>query len=112
MSRKRVDGPPPGRTEALFKWVIRITSVCTLVLVTVQVVRLVSDVRDRRRQIDELMRVQELQVQSADYAGAWVTVEQALKLAESGGQLAKLTGQVGADVQRVRVAQEDLAMSW
>jgi len=112
MPRHRFDAPTSGRTDSAFKWVVRITSLFALVFAVVQAVRLVSDVNDRRRQIGELMRVQQLQAQSKDYPGAWTTLGQALKVAESGGQLAKLTGQVGADIERVRQAQEDFAMTW
>src|SRR5262245_45192382 len=112
MPRHRAEAPSSGRTDSAFKWVLRITSLFTLVFAIVQAVRLVSDVNDRRRQIGELMKVQQLQAQSKDYQGAWATLGQALKVTESGGLLAKLTGQVGADIERVRQAQEDFAMTW
>lgn len=106
------DGPPPTRTEVILKWVGRATAVLTFVFAVVQFVKVVSDVRDRRRQIDELVRTEQLQAQAADHPAAWATLERALSIAESGGQLAKLTGQLSADARRLREAQEDLAMTW
>ena len=94
------------------KWVTRGTAVLALLFAVIQLVRLVSDTRDRERQIGELARVEEIQAQAGDYPGAWATLDQALKIAESGGMLSKLTGQLSADARKVRAAQEDLAMVW
>ncbi len=112
MPRHRADSPPPTRTESVLKWVGRATAVLSLVFAMVQLVKVVSEVRDRRRQIDELTRTEQLQAQAADYPAAWTSLERALTIAESGGQIAKLTGQLSADARRLRVAQEDLGMSW
>jgi hypothetical protein len=94
------------------KWITGVTAVLTLTFAVLQLVRLVSDARDRQRQIAELTRVEKIQAQSGDYATAWSTLEQAVKIAESGGQLAKLTGQLSTDARELRAAQEDLAMAW
>ena len=94
------------------KWVTRGSAVLAFVFAVIQLVRLVSDTRDRERQIGELTRVEEIQAQAGDYPGAWASLEQALKIAESGGMLSKLTGQLSADARRLREAQEDVAMAW
>jgi hypothetical protein len=94
------------------KWITGITAVLTLTFALLQLVRLVSDVRDRQRQIAELTRVEKIQAQSGDHVGAWSSLEQAVKIAESGGQLAKLTGQLSTEARQLRTAQEDLAMAW
>ena len=112
MPRRRADGPPPTRTEKVLKRVGQVTALLAFVFAVVQFVKLVSDVRERRRQIDELVRTEQLQSQANDYAAAWATLDRALSIADSGGQLAKLTGQLSADAQRLREAQEDLAMRW
>ena len=78
----------------------------------IQLVRLVSDTRDRERQIGELTRVEEMQAQAGDYPGAWASLDQALKIAESGGVLSKLTGQLSAEARKLREAQEEVAMAW
>ena len=108
----RADAPPPSRTEKILKRVGQITALLAFVFAVVQFVKLVSDVRERRRQIDELVRTEQLQSQANDYAAAWATLDRAQSIADSGGQLAKLTGQLSADARRLREAQEDLAMRW
>jgi hypothetical protein len=86
--------------------------VIALLFAVIQLVRLVSDTRDRERQIGELTRVEQMQAQARDYPGAWVSLDQALKIAESGGVLSKLTGQLSAEARKLREAQEDVAMAW
>jgi len=94
------------------KWVTRGSALLALLFAVIQLVRLVSDTRDRQRQIGELTRVQEIQAQAGDYPGAWASLDQALKIAESGGMLSKLTGRLSAEANTLRAAQEDLAMRW
>ena len=108
----RADAPPPSRTEVVLKWIGRATALLAFVFAVIQFVKVVSDVRERRRQIDELVRTEQLQAQALDYPAAWASLERALTIADSGGQLAKLTGQLSADAGRLRETQEDLAMAW
>lgn len=100
------------RLERLLKWVGGITAILSLIFGLHQITQLVSDFRERQRHSAELYKLGKLQQGAADYEGAWVTFEQALKTAESGGQLAKLTGQLSEDRRGLRKAQEDLAMEW
>ena len=94
------------------KWVTSGSAVLALLFAVLQLVRLVADTRDRERQIGELTRVWEMQAQAGDYSGAWASLDQALTIATSGGQLSKLTGQLSAETRKLRTAQEDLAMAW
>jgi hypothetical protein len=94
------------------KWVGGITAVLSLIFAVQQAIQLVSDNRDQRRQVAELYAVGKQQQSAADFGGAWSSFEQALKTAEQGGQLAKLTGQLGKERFELRQAQEDLAMEW
>jgi len=94
------------------KWVTRATAVFALAFAVLPMVRTVVDVRDRRRQIDELKAEEAIQRRSSDYARAWATLDQAVTVAESGGLLARLTGQLSSEARDLRVAQEDLAMAW
>jgi tetratricopeptide (TPR) repeat protein len=104
--------PPSSPGDRVMKWVTRGSAVIALLFAVIQLVRLVSDTRDRERQISELTRVEAMQAQAGDYPGAWASLDQALKIAESGGMLSKLTGQLSRDAQTLRVTQEDLAMAW
>ncbi|HKW00154.1 MAG TPA: hypothetical protein VJN96_10030 [Vicinamibacterales bacterium] len=104
--------PPPSSGDTIIKWVTRGSAVLALLFAVIQLVRLVGDTRERQRQIGELTRVEQMQAQAGDYPGAWASLEQALKIAESGGMLSKLTGQLSADARKVREAQEDVAMAW
>jgi hypothetical protein len=108
----RADPPSPSRTEIVLKWIGRATALLAFVFAVIQFVKVVSDVRERRRQIDELVRTEQLQAQANDYPAAWASLDRALTIAESGGQLAKLTGQLSVDARRIREAQENLAMAW
>lgn len=101
-----------ARTERLLKWVGGITAVLSLIFGLHKFIEMVSDVRERERQVTELYNVGKLQQSNADYAAAWDSFEQAMKSAEPGGQLAKLTGQLGEERLQLRQAQEDLTMEW
>jgi hypothetical protein len=98
--------------ERSLKWIGGVTAVFSLIFGLRQITQIVSDVRERQRQVVELSKVGKLQQGAADYEAAWASFEQALKTAESGGQLAKLTGQLSEERRELRKAQEDLAMEW
>ena len=74
------------------KWVGGITAILSLLFGLQQTIQLVSNLRERQRHIAELYKVGKLQQSTADYKGAWASFEQALKTAEAGEQLPKLTG--------------------
>ena len=73
-----------------------VTALISLVLGASQVVKVVGESRERRRQVAELQRVASEQQKSGDYAAAWATLTEASKI----------------DGQAVRTAQEDVAMAW
>jgi hypothetical protein len=100
------------RLERVLKWVGGITAILSLLFGLHQMTQLVSNLRERQRHIAELYKVGKLQQSTADYEGAWASFEQALQTAEGGGQLVKLTGQLGEERRELRQAQEDLAMEW
>jgi tetratricopeptide (TPR) repeat protein len=100
------------RLESLLKWVGGVTAILSLILGLYQVTQLVSDVRERQRHIAELYAIGKEQQRDGDYQSAWTSFEQALKSADEGGQIAKLTGQLDAERRQLREAQEDLAMVW
>src|SRR5262249_27361912 len=83
-----------------------------LVLATVIGIKHRSDGRERRRQIDEFTRTQQIALQTRQYAAAWSSLEQALAVAESGGLLARLTHQLSAEAEHIRTTQENVAMVW
>ena len=107
MAKKRKE-----EESRLLKWVGGITAVLSLAFAVQQAIELVSDSRERQRNIAELSSVAVLQRNAGDYRAAWTTYERALEAAEPTGQLAKLTGQLGEQRQQLREAQEDLAMVW
>jgi hypothetical protein len=94
------------------KWIGAATAVLSLGFGLQQVIQLVSEVRERQRKSAELHSIAKLQQEAGDYQAAWTTYERALEAAEPGGQLAKLTGQLGEERRRLREAQEDLATAW
>jgi hypothetical protein len=100
------------RESSLLKWVGAITAVLSLVFAVQQAIQLVSDTRERQRQIVELDTVAKLQRDSGDYRASWASFERAIEVAEPSGQLAKLTGQLSDQRRQLRESQEDLAMVW
>jgi hypothetical protein len=103
---------PRKKLETILKWVGGITAVLSLIFGLQRVVQLVSDARERQRQISELSRVGKEQQGAGNYPAAWNSFGEALKDADEGGQIAKLTGGLDAERRRLREAQEDLAMVW
>jgi hypothetical protein len=101
-----------GKGPRIIKWVGSATAVLSLGFGLQQVAQLVSEVRERQRKSAELHSIAKLQQESGDYQAAWTTYERALEAAEPGGQLAKLTGQLGGERRVLREAQEDLATEW
>ncbi|MGH8548297.1 MAG: hypothetical protein ACRERU_06810 [Methylococcales bacterium] len=103
---------PRSRFETSLKWVGSLTALLSLIFGLHQAIQLVSEVRERQRLVAELYETGKLQQGAADYDGAWDSFDQALKTAESGGNLAKLTGQLDEATLQIREAQENLAMAW
>ena len=99
------------RLERVLKWVGGINAILSLLFGLHQMTQLVSNLRERQRHIAELYKVGKLQQGVADYEGVWTGFEQALKTAEAGGQLAKLTGQLGEERRELRQAQLE-ALEW
>src|SRR5262245_38276654 len=85
----------------LLKWVGGITAVLTLVFALQQAIQLISDNRERQREIAELTTVASQQRSAKDYRAAWATYDRALEVAEPTGQLARLTGQLGDQRRRL-----------
>ncbi len=102
----------PSTADTVMKWVARATAVLALGFAILQLARTVGDVRDRRRQIQELVQTQATARRAADYEHAWTALDDAVKVAESGGLMAKMTGQLSTEARELRVAQENLAMAW
>lgn len=103
---------PRNRLGTSLKWVGGITAFLSLIFALHQFILLVADVRERQRDITELYKAGKLQQGAADYQAAWTSFEQAARKADSGGQLSKLTGQLGEERRKIREAQEDIAMEW
>jgi tetratricopeptide (TPR) repeat protein len=103
---------PRNTIGTLMKWVGGVTAILSLIIGLYQITQLLADVRERQRQVSELHKVGKAQQAAGDYESAWASFEQAVKIAETGGQLAKLTGSLSEEQRRSRNAQEDLAMAW
>jgi hypothetical protein len=103
---------PRDRLGTFLKWVGGITATLSLIFAVHQAIQLVGGVRERLRQVAELLETGKDQQDVGNYESAWDSVEQAAKSAEAGGQLAKLTGSLSDEQRRSREAQEDLAMAW
>lgn len=98
--------------ERIVRWVGAISAIISFAFGVQQVVSGVSESASRERQIGELKQLAQVQKSSGDYSMAWESLESALKLAESGGKMAKLFGHLDAETIELRTAREDLAMAW
>src|SRR6266536_152757 len=87
--------PTSGRA---LKWVGGTTAVLSLVFGLRQLTVLISDARDRQRQVTELIATGKLQQEARDYESGWISLRKAAELR--------------ANQSQVRAAQEDLAMAW
>jgi tetratricopeptide (TPR) repeat protein len=87
-----------GRLGAALKWVGGATAVLSLVFGLRQLTGMISDARDRQRQVTELIAMGKLQQEARDYGSGWISLRKAAELR--------------ANQSRVRAAQEDLAMAW
>ncbi|HEX3234883.1 MAG TPA: hypothetical protein VHR41_11845 [Gemmatimonadales bacterium] len=99
-ARPAADGTPSstGRPGTVLKWVGGATAVLSLVFGLRQLSVLISESRDRQRQVTELIATAKLQREAKDYRSGWLSLEKAAELR--------------ASESKVRTAQEDLAMAW
>lgn len=93
-------------------WMTRAIAVFVLVFGVFQITRTFVDVRDRRRQINELTGSAIMEKRAGDYPRAWIDLDQAVAVVEARDWFARLTGQLGSEAHDLRIAQENLAMAW
>jgi hypothetical protein len=94
------------------KWIVAVTAVLSLIFAVQKLAQTISENNARKRQIAELTQIAQRQQAAGDYAAAWESVGSALKLADSGGTLAKMIGHLDAETAALRAAREDIAMAW
>ncbi len=114
-SRQREVSPnEPKRSPlaTILKWVGAAAALISLTLGFVQVTKIAGEARERTRRISEAIRDAAQQQTSGDYAAAWLTLDDAQKRAEEGGELAKLIGHPDEQRRQLLHAEEDLAMAW
>ena len=110
--RRQTKEPTPDTKFPWLKWVGGITAILTLIFGIRQATLLMSDYGERQRQIEELYQVGKTQQDVGDYPAAWTSLEQVLTKADADDLASKVFGQLGKERQRLRAAQEDLAMAW
>ena len=71
-----------------------------------------GELRERSRVVNEQIAAAHSQQSAGDYAAAWDSLTKAAEIAQVDGVFAKLLGSLSEPQQRVRTAQEDLAMEW
>jgi hypothetical protein len=87
-----------GKLATPLKWIGATTALLSLIFGLRQLTLLISDARDRQRQITELMATGKLQQEARDYGSAWKSLSKAAELRPTD--------------TKVHTAQEDLAMAW
>jgi hypothetical protein len=71
-----------------------------------------GELRERSRVVNEQVAAGHSQQSAGDYAAAWDSFANAAASAQVDGVFAKLLGGLSEQQQKVRTAQEDLAMEW
>jgi hypothetical protein len=84
--------------STILKWVGYTTAILSLIFGIRELFKLVSDRVEARRKVDELLVAEEVELKSLDYASAWRSLDQA--------------SQVQPNSEKVRHAQENVAMAW
>jgi hypothetical protein len=87
-----------GKLATPLKWIGATTALLSLVFGLRQLTILISDARDRQRQITEAIAMAKLQQEARDYGSAWKSLSHAADLRPTDA--------------KVHTAQEDLAMAW
>ena len=96
----------------LMKWIGIATAVLSLGSAIYGALHAESDLRDRRRTVNEELATGRSQLSVGDYAAAWDSMQRASTTADADGVFAKLLGGLSKEQRTVLVAQQDLAMQW
>jgi tetratricopeptide (TPR) repeat protein len=91
-------GAKTVKFSTILKWVGYATAILSLIFGIRELVKLVSDRVESRRKVDTLLVAEEVELKSLDYGSAWRSLDQA--------------AQVQPNSEKVRMAQENLAMAW
>lgn len=89
---------PSINFSTVLKWVGAATAILSLIAGIRGITSVVAGRAEARRQVSALLASERIQVQGQDYASAWQSLDQALK--------------VDPDSAAIRDAQENLAMEW
>lgn len=84
--------------STILKWVGSATAILSLIFGIRELVKPVSEGVQTHRKVDAFLVAQEVELKSLDYAAAWRSLEQA--------------SQVEPNSEKVRIAQENVAMAW
>jgi tetratricopeptide (TPR) repeat protein len=101
-----------GRIGALMKWVGIVGGLLSFGGAVYGVLQAQGDLRERGRVVEEQFQAGQVQERAGDYAAAWESFAQANSVAQTDGFFAKLLGGLSEERQKIRSAQEDLAMEW
>ncbi|HXD22749.1 MAG TPA: hypothetical protein VN613_05265 [Gemmatimonadaceae bacterium] len=101
-----------GRIGALMKWVGIVGALLSFGGAVYGVLQAQGDLRERGRVVEEQFKAGQAQEKAGDYAAAWESFAQANAVAGTDGFFAKLLGGLSEERQKIRTAQEDLAMDW
>ena len=84
--------------STILKWVGSATAILSLIFGIRELVKPVSEHVHTHRKVDALVVAEEAELKSLDYAAAWRSLEQA--------------SQVEPNSEKIRIAQENVAMAW
>jgi len=109
LTRARSGG---SRFGAILKWVGIAGTLLTFGGAVYELMHAQGELRERGRIVDEQFTAGRAQEMAGDFPAAWESFAQAATVAQTDGFFAKLLGGLGERRQKIRTAQEDLAMEW
>jgi hypothetical protein len=101
-----------GKFARFKKWIGVAAALLSFGTAVYELLHAEAELRERRRIVAEQLATGHEHQTAGDYRAAWKSFETASTTAEADGLFAKLLGGLSAERQRVRAAQEDLAMEW
>jgi hypothetical protein len=107
----RQHGAGRSKVDALKKWIGLGAAILSLGSAVYGTLEYQAEKRARAGEVTELLTSSRSQQVAGDYAAAWGSLQKAAMRMDA-GLLVKLFGGLSAEQERLRTAQEDLAMDW
>jgi hypothetical protein len=98
--------------DSIKKWLGVIAAVVSAGSAIYGVLEFQAEKTESSRVVEERLTAGRMQQGAKDYPGAWTDLQEAAKVSKDEGLLLSLFGGLSTEKQKVRDAQEDVAMEW